>query len=268
MMDGTGLPRVEAVIRAASDDRPTSDFYPLRQEQRVLHVDTKISNRVFNLGMTEQNLDGTDVSRRLVDHRRLRPTERVSPIFLGTQTNRGHSLINEAGVLPRAHVICVVDPAWESIVLDCAAAPFESDQQTCSHVAGDLELNRTTGLLLNDDRSSSDLPSDDNITNSDLDQVAAVKLVVDRKVEQGAVANAALTIEEEANSTDLLLGEWTLRSYLLAGVPSCALTAGIVKSRVTPCEFSSALIGLGRNVVGHYRSGGRNLKARFRNAFG
>ena len=38
----------------------------------------------------------------------------------------------------------------------------------------------TTGLLLNDDRSSSDLRPGDDISNSDLDQVAATKLAVDR----------------------------------------------------------------------------------------
>ena len=47
------FPPVEAAIRAESDDRSTSDFGSLGQEQRVLHVDTKIPDGVLNLGVTE-----------------------------------------------------------------------------------------------------------------------------------------------------------------------------------------------------------------------
>lgn len=74
--------RVKAAIRGSADGRPTSDFRPLCQQQSVLHVDTKISDRVLNLGVTEQDLDGADVASRLVDHGRLRATERVSAKFL------------------------------------------------------------------------------------------------------------------------------------------------------------------------------------------
>jgi hypothetical protein len=126
----------------------------------------------------------------------------------------------------------VIDPAREYIVLDRAASPFQPGQNACSHVARDLELDGTTRLLLNDDRSGSDFRSGDDITDPDLDQVAAPKLAVYRKVEQSAVTNAAFTIEKEANSPDLLLGERTLRSHVLAGVPSCALAAGVIILRM------------------------------------
>ena len=41
---GTYL-RVEAIIRDETDDRLNSDFGSLREEQRILHVDTKVSDR-------------------------------------------------------------------------------------------------------------------------------------------------------------------------------------------------------------------------------
>jgi hypothetical protein len=93
-------------------------------------------------------------------------------------------------------------------------------------------LDGTTGLLLNDDRSGSDFRSGDDITDPDLDQIAAAKFAVYRKVEQNAVTHAALTIEKEANSPDLLLRQRTLRFRLLAGVPSCALAAGFIILRM------------------------------------
>jgi hypothetical protein len=49
--------------------------------------------------------------------------------------------------------LCMINQARECTVLDCAATPFEPDQEALSHVAGDLELARTTRLLLNGDRT-------------------------------------------------------------------------------------------------------------------
>lgn len=72
----------KAVIRVAADDRTMSDFGSLCQEQRVLHVDTKIAHGVLDLGVSEKYLDGADVARRLVDHGRLRATERMCTMIL------------------------------------------------------------------------------------------------------------------------------------------------------------------------------------------
>lgn len=66
-------------------------------------------------------------------------------------THRGHPFVNRAGVLPRAHVVGVIDPARECIVVDRTHASLGSGQKAGSHVAGDLELDWTARLLLNDD---------------------------------------------------------------------------------------------------------------------
>lgn len=215
-----------------ADSRSNSDFCSLRQEQCVLHVDTKISDRVLNLGVTEQDLDGADVARRLVDHGRLRASERVSAIFLLAEADRGHPLVDQASILPCAHVVRVIDPAWKSIILNGAAAPFQPGQQARSYVAGDLELDRPPRLLLHDDRASPDLRTGDHITDPDFDQVAAAKLAVDGQIEQRTVTNASFAIEEEANCPDLLLGERTLGADLLSGILRCTLAAGIIKLRM------------------------------------
>lgn len=53
------LPRVEASSSLRRMTAP-SDFGSLNQEQSLLHVDPRISDSVFNLGMAEQDLDGAD----------------------------------------------------------------------------------------------------------------------------------------------------------------------------------------------------------------
>lgn len=51
----TGMPVLElkAAIRLAANDRSTSNFGALCQEQRILHVDAKIAHRVLDFGVTE-----------------------------------------------------------------------------------------------------------------------------------------------------------------------------------------------------------------------
>lgn len=161
------------------DGRTTSDLGSLSQEKRVLYIDAKIAYCVLDLRVAKQDLDGTDVSRRLVDHRRLRASERVCPILLWTQSDCAHSLIDQARVLPRAHVACVINPARERIVVDRATASIKPSQKAGSNIAGDFELNRSSRLLLHNDRTSPDLRSGYDIANPDLDQVTAAKLAVD-----------------------------------------------------------------------------------------
>jgi hypothetical protein len=119
----------KAVIRRNVDDRLTSDFGSLCQEQRVLHVDAKIAHCVLDLGVTTQDLDGSDVPRRPVNHRRHCTPKRVGAVFLWTQTDRRHPFIDQACLLPRAHVLRLIDPARKRVVLDRAASSFEPCQQ-------------------------------------------------------------------------------------------------------------------------------------------
>jgi hypothetical protein len=60
------MSRIEAAIRAATDGLSMSNVGLLSQEQRILHVDTKMSDRVLNLGVPKQDLDGADIASRLV----------------------------------------------------------------------------------------------------------------------------------------------------------------------------------------------------------
>lgn len=130
--------RIQAVIRDETDNRLDSDFGSLRQEQRILHVDTKVSDRVLYLRVTEQYLDRTDITCRPVDHRCLRAAKRVSSYSSGPRPIAAtHS---RRCILPRAHVLCVIDPAREYIFFDRAASPFQPGQKAGSHVARDLEL--------------------------------------------------------------------------------------------------------------------------------
>lgn len=52
-----------------------------RQEQRVFDIDAQVSDRIFYFGTTMQDLDGSDVPGRSIDHRGLGSTKRVRAVF-------------------------------------------------------------------------------------------------------------------------------------------------------------------------------------------
>ena len=63
----------EAVLQTSWRTAAKSDFCSLREQQGILYVDAKITDRVLDLGMTQKNLDCPQIPRRLVDHRGFRP---------------------------------------------------------------------------------------------------------------------------------------------------------------------------------------------------
>lgn len=88
------------------------------QLQRILDVCAKIPDRVLDLGVTQQDLNCTEVPGRLVDDRGLSAPERVGAIVLPPEPNRCHPFIDEASILARAQVAGVLNSAREGIVVD------------------------------------------------------------------------------------------------------------------------------------------------------
>jgi hypothetical protein len=101
----------------------------------ILDVDAEMVNGTFDLGMSEEILDRAQVSSLFVDDRRLGPAQRTRPVVLRPQANARFPLIDEAGVLPGADVVSLIDPAWENEVVYRAAATFKPGQQTGSVAA-------------------------------------------------------------------------------------------------------------------------------------
>lgn len=98
-----------------------SDFSIFRQSECIFNVDAEIADSILDLAMAEQDLNGAQVTSRPVDDRRLRSAKRVGAIFASYQTNPSHPFINEPGILPRAEVTIMVNPAWEDIIIYRAA---------------------------------------------------------------------------------------------------------------------------------------------------
>jgi hypothetical protein len=128
-------------------------------------------------------------------------------------------LIDKPGILPRAEMAGMIDAARKDIIGGCATATLKPRNEACSHISGQFELDRSPGLLLDDNRPGPHIGSCQKIADLDLHEVAASQLAVDRQVEQRPVSEARFPIQEKADSPNLFLRQWSFGADRLARIP-------------------------------------------------
>lgn len=112
----------------------------------------------------------------------------------------------------------MVDRTWDTVITDTARSPLKPCENAGSHIAGQLELDRTSRLLLNDHCPGLNLPTCDEGASLDLDQLASAELAVDREIERRTVSSLSFPIQEEMDRPDLLLRQGSLGPHGLAGI--------------------------------------------------
>jgi hypothetical protein len=76
----------------------------LSKAKCILDIHPQIPDRALNLRVAQQQLDGAQVSRRLIDYRRLRSPKRMRAVIIGSQADTRDPLVNKTGILPGADV--------------------------------------------------------------------------------------------------------------------------------------------------------------------
>lgn len=216
----------------------------------VFHIDAEIADRVLDLAMAEQDLDGTQIAGCPVDDRCLRSAERVRTVFTSDQTDPCHPFIDKPGVLASAEMPITIDPTGEDVVVHRAAPPLQPSQQAGASVWKQLELNRSACFLLHDNRSRSDLPTADKVADPHLHQVAASEFAVDRQIEQRPISQASTLIEIEPNFPNLLRFEGTLCTDGSSGIPHLPLCDGALGFRHLHDRSPMARSAFGRTLAG------------------
>ena len=74
-------------------------------------------------------------------------------VILPAQPDPGHPFIDESSILAGADMISLIGPARKGEVIERASSTFKPSEDAATGRLKELELNRPTGLLLNDDRS-------------------------------------------------------------------------------------------------------------------
>jgi hypothetical protein len=97
----------------------------------------------------------------------------MRPLVFTTQSDADHPLLDEPGILPRADMMGVVDPARKDEVVERAAPTFKPSQNAAASGLKKLELYGPAGLLLNDDRSRTNPAPTDKVTDLDFDDITS-----------------------------------------------------------------------------------------------
>jgi hypothetical protein len=171
---------------------PNSDFGSLSQDERIFDVNAEIPDRILNLCVPKQYLDRPKIAGSLVDHGGLRSPHRMRAVFGAPKPDRGHPFI---------------------------AATFQPREEARPNISGQFELNRSPGLLLNDNRPRPDLGARDQITDLNFDQIAASQLAIDSEVKQRSIPKPSLAFEEKADGPNLLLCQRALDANGFARIP-------------------------------------------------
>lgn len=66
----------------------------LSERERILNVDTEVANRAFNLRVTQEDLDGTQIARLFINDGRLGAAQRMCAIIFRAQSNASNPFIN------------------------------------------------------------------------------------------------------------------------------------------------------------------------------
>ncbi len=155
--------------------------------------------------------------------------KRVRPVILPAQSDPGDPFVDEPGVLSGADMSGLVNPARKCKVVESAASPFKPSEDARPGRLKKLELHRSPGFALDNDRPGPNPTAADEVARPDLDDVAAAQLTINGEVKHGSVANSTVMVEPEPDGPDLLRFEGALRAEFPTCVPRLpALNAGIV----------------------------------------
>lgn len=180
-----------------------SDIDGFGDVQGVLEINTQVAHGAVHLGVAEQELDCTKISRFPVDLRRLGASQRMRSVAAWLKTDRRHPISNEARILPGRDVLPVVKAARKEERTADHLGPRDPVRDRETGVFRDFELNGPLCLALNDRCAFSSAITDDEICDLQPDQVTAAKLAVDGEIEQHQITQIARELEAYPDGLNL-----------------------------------------------------------------
>jgi hypothetical protein len=112
--------------RRARLGRPRhSDFGVLGEIEHIFDVDAEIANRALDLGVSEQDLNRSEIASGLVNYRHLRPPQRMRAVILAPKADGCYPLVHEPGKLPSADVFRSISSARKDIIIERATSAFQ-----------------------------------------------------------------------------------------------------------------------------------------------
>ena len=187
--------------------------------QRVVDLDSEVSDGALEFGVTEQELNRPEIPGPPVDQRRLGASHRMSAVGRLIKPNRARPGMNDPGILPSRKVRRRRHAARKEKLLRLQVGGRDPGSDRVPRLFGDLELHRPLGLLLHDNRAWGDMTALDHIANAKPDQIAPAQFAVDSEVEQREFTGSMIQLQSNPDGPDLLQLQRGLLADQLPFVP-------------------------------------------------
>jgi hypothetical protein len=230
----------------------------LDEIERIFDVDAEIANRALDLGVSEQDLNRSEIASGLVNDRHLRPPQRMRAVILAPKADGCYPLVHEPGKLPSADVFRSISSARKDIIIERATSAFQPVPEAGSGSVEQFELNWPVRLLLHDRRPCPHPATTDEFANPNFRDVAAAQLAIDGEVEQSTVTQPSFPFKPEPYRPYLLRLQRVFSPHHMAGVPRPTLPRRWVELRMSPLFPPCGRIGRPRcapkeSCLGHWR---------------
>ena len=161
-------------------DRPAAalDLSLLRHFESVVNLDPKVADCAFQLDVPEQQLHDPKVLRAAVDQRGLGAPHRVRPVVGAVEPELLDPRFHNSSVLASRQMSRRSKPARKQWVLRSQPGVSDPSPDRISGLLRDLELRRTLGLLLQNNRPGCDATPVADLSDAQLDQVTGSKLAL------------------------------------------------------------------------------------------
>ena len=128
----------------------------LSDSQSVIYLDAKVANCAFELRVTEENLDGSQVTCLFVNLRCFGSPHGVGAIGISVKPDGRDPSVDNPGVLPRGQMMRHLPTAWKQIAAAISPNEGEPRHERDLGLLGDLELDGPLRFLLDNGGSISD----------------------------------------------------------------------------------------------------------------
>jgi hypothetical protein len=103
----------------------SSDIRLLGKRQCVINFDTEITDGTFNLGVSKENLDRTQIARSFVDQRRFGSAQRMCAIEPWFKFHAKQPVVQQSRILPGRQVPIGAFAAWKKKLPRLSPGGFE-----------------------------------------------------------------------------------------------------------------------------------------------
>jgi hypothetical protein len=167
----------------------------LGNAERVIDLDTEIADRAFELCMSKQKLNRSEVTCLLIDLRCLRPPHRMRAVGGAIEPGALDPVMDDPRILSRRQVRLRPKAAREDVVSIPRVDPGEPVLDRRPGLLGDFKLHRPACLLLDYSDAMSNPSAGANIVELYPHEIAASELAIYGEIEQGEVALPMLLIK-------------------------------------------------------------------------